>query len=326
MKLRLSDAMLAALALVLSGTSCPVLAQEQYPARQVRIVVPTAPGGGNDLVARMFAQAFTERLGRPVIAENRTGAGTMIGNDVVAKAKPDGHTLLMAPAALAIIPALNRNVPYDTRKDFAPITHVASLPSIIAIHPSLPVRNVKEMIAFARGRPVQVLYGSAGHGTQPHLTIEHFSSMAKIRMVHVAYKGTTPGLTDLLAGQIALMAGNMPQLLPHVRAGKLRALGITTATRSEAAPDIPSIAEAGLPGYESPQWYGFFATAGTPRDIIARLHKESVAVLQDPENRKRLAASGAEVVASTPEKFAAFFHAEIDKWAKVAREAGLRAE
>lgn len=317
---------IAALALALGILPAAVLAQEQYPSRQVRIIVPTAPGGGNDLVARMFAQGFTDKLGRPVIAENRTGAGTMIGNDIVAKAKPDGYTLLMAPAALAIIPALNKNVSYDTAKDFAPIMHVASLPSVIAIHPSLPVKSVKDMIAFARGKPGQVLYGSAGFGTQPHLTIELFSSMAKIKMVHVAYKGTTPGLTDLLAGQIALMAGNMPQLLPHVRAGKLRALGVTTATRSEAAPDIPTIAEAGLPGFESPQWYGFFAPAGIPRDIIARLHKEAVAVLQQPENRKRLAASGAEIVASTPEQFGKFFQAEINKWAKVAKEAGISAE
>jgi len=311
---------------MLIGAQTSPGAQEQYPARQVRIIVPTAPGGGNDLVARMFAQAFSERFGRPVIAENRTGAGTMIGNDLVSKAKPDGYTLLMAPAAIAIIPALNKNVPYDTAKDFAAITHVASLPSVIVIHPSLPVRTIKEMIAFARARPGQVFYGSAGYGTQPHLTVELLASMAKIKMVHVAYKGTTPGLTDLLTGQIALMAGNMPQMLPHVRGGRLRPLGVTTANRSSAAPDIPTVAEAGLPGYESPQWYGFFAPAGTPRGIIDRLNAAALAVLQNPENRRRLAATGAEVVASTPEEFAAFFIAEIRKWAKVAKEAGIRME
>lgn len=298
----------------------------QYPTRQVRIIVPTAPGGGNDLVARLFAQRFSERFGRPVIVENRTGAGTMIGNEVVAKSKPDGYTLLMAPAALAIIPALVKQVPYDTRRDFASIMHVASLPSLVTIHPSVPVRTVKEFMSFARTRPGQIFYGSAGHGTQPHLAVELFSTMAKIKLVHVAYKGTTPGLTDLVSGQIALMSGNMPQMLPMVRSGKVHALGVTTLSRSNAAPDIPAIAESGLPGYDAPQWYGFFAPAGTPREVIDRLNKEALSLLQEPEIRKRLAADGAEIVASTPEQFSAFYLAELDKWAKVARLAGIKVE
>jgi tripartite-type tricarboxylate transporter receptor subunit TctC len=307
-------------------TGAAAHAQSQYPTRGIRIVVPTAPGGGNDMVARLLAQGLSERFGRPVVAENRTGAGTVIGNDIVAKSKPDGYTLLMAPAALAINPAMYKKMPYDAAKDFAPITQAATLPSLITVHPSLPVKSVKDMIAFARARPGEVLYGSAGHGTQPHLTIELFASMAKVRMVHVAYKGTTPGLVDLLAGQIAMMAGNMPQKIPHVRSGRLRALGVTTAKRTPAAPDLPTIAESGLPGFESAQWYGVFAPAGTPREVIELLNREIVAILKLPENRERLAGDGAEVVGSSPEAFATFYRAELEKWAKVVRTAGVTAE
>src|SRR5258706_3325134 len=293
-------AVLAAAALM-AGWQSDSGAQGQYPSRAVRIVVPTAPGGGNDLVGRMLAQRLTERFGVPAVAENRTGAGTVIGNDIVAKSKPDGYTLLMAPAAIVISPAMYKKMPYDAAKDFAHITHVASLPAMIAIHPSVPAKSVKDMIALARGRPGQFFYASAGHGTQPHLTMELFASMAKVKMNHVAYKGTTPGLTDLVAGQVALMAGNMPQLLPQVRAGRLRALGVTTAQRTAAAPDIPTIAEGGLPGFESVQWYGLFAPAHTPREIIERLNKETVAMLQTSQVRERLAADGAEIIGSTPE-------------------------
>ena len=301
-------------------------AQSQYPSRAIRIVVPTAPGGGNDLVARMLAQRLTDRFGVPAVAENRTGAGTVIGNEIVAKSKPDGYTLLMAPAAIVISPAMYKKMPYDAAKDFAHITHVASLPALIAVHPSVPAKSVKEMITLARARPGQFFYASAGHGTHPHLTMELFASMAKVKMNHVAYKGTTPGLTDLLAGQVALMAGNMPQLITQVRAGRLRALGVTTAQRTAAAPDIPTIAEGGLPGFDSVQWYGLFAPAHTPREIVERLNKETVAMLQTGQVRERLAADGAEIVGSTPEAFAAFYQAELAKWAKVVKAAGIPLE
>jgi tripartite-type tricarboxylate transporter receptor subunit TctC len=321
---RITAAALSGL-LLAAGVQSQAAAQGQYPSRGIRIVVPTAPGGGNDLVARMLAQRLTDRFGVPAVAENRTGAGTVIGNDIVAKSKPDGYTLLMAPAAIVISPAMYKKMPYDAAKDFAYIMHIATVPAIIAIHPSVPAKSVKDMIALARARPGQFFYASAGHGTQPHLTMELFASMAKIKMNHVPYKGTTPGLTDLIAGQVALMAGNMPQLLPQVRAGRLRALGVTTAHRAAAAPDIPAIAE-GLPGFESVQWYGLFAPAHTPREIIERLNKETLAMLQTAQVRERLAADGAEIVGSTPEAFAAFYLADLAKWAKVVKAAGIQPE
>ena len=315
-------AVLAVLAVFATGA----LAQAPYPARTIRIIIPTAPGGGNDLVGRMLAQGYSERFGVTVVPENRTGAGTVIGNDLVAKSKPDGYTLLMAAGAIATTPPMHRKLPYDAAKDFAPITQAARVATLVVIHPSVPAKTTREMIALARSRPGQFLFASAGHGTQPHLSMELFASMAKIKMVHVAYKGTTPGLTDLLAGQVTTMAGNMPQLVPFVRSNRLRALGVTTATRAAAEPDIPTIAESGLPGYESVQWYGLFAPAHTPRDIIDRLNKEAAAIVGAPQTRDRLAADGAEVVASSAEAFGAFYQAELVKWAKVVRDAGIKPE
>ena len=302
------------------------VAQSAYPARTIRIIVPTASGGGNDMVARLIAQGLSERLGRQVIAENRPGAGTIIGTELVAKSPADGYTLLMAPAAFVTVPLTNKKAPYDAVRDFAPITQAASLPSLVVVHPSVPATSVKEMIALAKAKPGQILFGSAGLGTQPHLSMELFASMANLRMIHVPYKGSSPGLVDLLAGQLAIMAANMPQTIPYVRAGRLRALGVTTASRVAAAPEIPTIAESGLPGYESVQWFGLLAPAGTPREIIARLHKESIAILRMPENIARLAADGAEVTTSSPEEFAAFIRAENVKWAKVVKAAGIQPE
>lgn len=301
-------------------------AQTAYPSRPIRIISPTAPGGGNDFVARMLAQTLSERFGVAAITENRTGAGTVIGNDIVAKSRPDGHTLLVAPAALAITPTLHRKLPYDAARDFAPITQIASLPALIAVHPSIPAKTVKDLIALARAQPGQIFYGSGGHGTHPHLTMELFASMAHVKLAHVAYKGTTPALTDLLAGHIAVIAGNIPQLLPMAHAGRMRALGVTTARRVAAAPDIPTVAEGGLRGFESEQWYGLFAPAHTPRDLVERINKETVAMLRTTQNRDRLAADGAEVVASTPEAFAGFYQNELVKWAKVVKVAGIKPE
>jgi tripartite-type tricarboxylate transporter receptor subunit TctC len=309
-----------------AGWQAEAAAQGQYPSRSIRIVVPTAPGGGNDLVARLLAQRLTDRFGVSAVAENRTGAGTVIGNDIVAKSKPDGYTLLIAPAAIVISPSMYKKMPYDAAKDFTQICHIASLPAVLVVHPSVPVKTVKDMVTLARAHPGEFFYASAGRGTHPHLTMELFATMAKIRMNHVAYKGTTPGLTDLIAGQVALMAANMPQLLPQVRAGRLRALGVTTAHRAAAAPDIPTIAESGLPGFESVQWYGLLSPAHTPREIVERLNKETVAMLQATAVRERLAADGAEIVGSTPEAFAAFYMADFAKWSRVAKAAGIQPE
>ena len=312
----------AALAIAHAG----VLAQSDYPNRTVRIVVPTAPAGGNDTVARVIAQGLTERWGRQVVAENRAGASTMIGGEIVARAAPDGYTLLMGVSTLAINPATFRKVPYDALRDFAPITQAVFVPNLMMVHPSVPAKTVKEMIAFVRARPGQVLFASAGYGTNPHLSMELFASMAGLRMIHVPYKSSTPGIVDLIAGHVAIMSPNMLQSIPHVRAGRLRALGVTSATRTASAPDIPTVAEGGLPGYESVQWYGLLAPAGTPREIVAKLHAESVAILRAPEAAKRLAGDGAEVIAGTPEEFAALIAAETVKWAKVVKVAGIRPE
>ena len=313
--------------LVLAAALPSAWAQDSYPSRLVRIIVPTAPGGPSDVSARIIAQELTKRWGRQVVVDIRPGAGTIIGSEIVARAPPDGYTLLVSPSTLAINPASYKKMPYDALRDFAPITHTLIVPNLVVMHPSLPAKSVKDVIALAKARPGEILYGSSGHGTNPHLTIELFASMARIRLLHVPYKGTAPGLVDLLAGRVALMAtASMALLIPHVKTGKLRALGVTTAHRIRALPDVPTIAEAGLPGYESVQWSGMLAPAGTPREIIVLLHREAVSILRAPEARERLANDGAEVVGSSPEEFSAFLRAETVKWAKVAKVAGIQPE
>ncbi len=303
------------------------LAQDAYPSRPVRIVVPTAPGGPSDNCARLMANEFTKRWGRQVIVDIRPGAGTIIGTDIVAKAAPDGHTLLVAPSAIVIVPSSYKKLPFDPIRDFVPITQTYFVPNLIMVHPSLPARSVRELIALAKTRPGDILYASSGHGTNPHLTVELFASMTQIKLMHVPYKGTMPGLIDLLAGRSALMAtSSMPLTVPHVRTGKLIALGITSVKRSAALPDIPTIAEAGVPGYEAVQWSGFFAPTGTPPDIVSRLYKEAVSTLNLPEVKERLAADSAEVVAGTQEQFAALMKSELAKWAKVVKAAGIQPE
>lgn len=298
-------------------------AEESYPSRTVRIVVPTAAGGPSDRAARLIAQELSKRFGRQVIVETRPGAGTIVGSEIVAKAPADGYTLLLSPSTLAINPSSYKTMPYNALADFAPITQTHFVPNLFVVHPSLPVKSTKEFIAFAKARPNEILYGSAGHGTNPHLTVELFASMAGVKLYHVPYKGTLPGLTDLLAGRVVVMAtSSLGLLVPHVRNGKLRALGVTSRKRTEALPDIPSISEA-VPGYESVQWSALMAPAGTPAAIIDRLHNETAAILRLPEIKERLAADSAEVVSSTPEELAAFLRAETAKWAKVAKAAGI---
>ncbi|NBR27459.1 MAG: tripartite tricarboxylate transporter substrate binding protein, partial [Betaproteobacteria bacterium] len=239
-------------------------AQGGYPSKVVRIIVPTATGGPGDNIARQIAQGLTERLGKQVVVENRTGAGTMIGGELVAKAPADGHTLLVGLSTLATNPPAYKKVPYDAVKDFAPITQALSMANLMVTHPTLPARNVRELIALARARPGEILYGSSGIGTNPHLTIELFSNMAGIKFTHVPYKSST-SIIDLVAGQIALSTSPLLLSLPHARAGRLRMLGVTSANRVATAPEIPTISESGLPGFDSVQWYGLLAPAGTPR-------------------------------------------------------------
>jgi tripartite-type tricarboxylate transporter receptor subunit TctC len=298
----------------------------QYPTRAVRMVVPSSAGGGTDIIARIVAPKLTEKLGQQIVVENRPGAGTMIGSEVVARAPPDGYTLLMGLSTLATNPVIYKKVPYNAITDFAPVTLVLSAPNILVVHPSLPVKTVKELIWFAQARPGEINFASAGAGTNPHLSMELFLSMAGLRMVHVPYKGSAPAIIDLLSGQVVTMTATMLTGMPHVRSGRLRALGLTGANRNAAAPDVPTIAEAGVPGYEAVQWYGLLAPAQTPKDIIARLNREMTAILQLPDVKERVAADGGDAVATPPEAFGRYIRTETEKWARVAKAAGIKPE
>jgi len=300
-------------------------AQEAFPNRVIRIVLPVAPGGGTDQLSRLIGQGFTERWGRQVVVENRPGAGTIIASEIVAKAKPGGHTLLVTTSTHTMNALVTKKMPYDTVRDFAPISQCLSLPSLLVAHPSF-ARSVKEVIAIAKARPGEILHGSAGKGSNPHLAMALFAHMAQIQMTHVPYKSGPPALIDLLAGHIALTVSGISSSVPHVRAGKLRALGVTGSRRSHAAPEVPTIAEAGVPGYEAMQWYGLLTPAGTPSEVIAMLYRETAATLRVPATAARLSADGSDVVVSTPEAFGEFIKSEIGKWAKVAKTAGLTAE
>jgi tripartite-type tricarboxylate transporter receptor subunit TctC len=314
------------ISVVLLATTMTVHAQTAYPTRAVRLIVPSSPGGGTDISARILAPQLTQFLGQQVVVENRPGAGTMIGGEAVARAAPDGYTLLMGISTLAINPAMYKKVTYDALKDLAPISQAVALSNVLVIHPSLPSRNLKEFIAFAKGRPGQINFASAGVGTSPHLSMELFLVMANLKMLHVPYKGSGPGVTDLIAGHVPVMMPNMLSAQPHIKSGRIRALGVTGTKRAPGADDIPTIAEAGLPGYEAVQWYGVLAPAATPRDIITKLHAGVVRALQNPDVRQRLLNDGAEPVGSSPEEFAAYLRSETTKWAKVIKAAGIQPE
>jgi tripartite-type tricarboxylate transporter receptor subunit TctC len=301
-------------------------AQASYPTRPIRIIVPTSPPGGADTVARSLAPALSERLGQQVIVDNRAGASTMLGHELAAKAAPDGYTLVMAISTIAINPATFKHVPYDALRDFAPITHAAIQTLLLAVHPSFPARTVKELIAVAKARPGDVAYSSPGFGTNPEMGMELFLYLTGTRMLHVPYRGGGESIIALVSGHVPVTIASMLGTMPHVRSGKLRALGVTSARRVATAPDIPSIAEAGVPGYESLQWYGLMAPAATPKEIIARLNREAVAALRTPDIATRLANDGAEVVAGTAEEFGAWIRNETEKWARVAKAAGIRPE
>lgn len=317
---------LIAATLTLAAAPSDVRAQDTYPTRPVRIIVPSTPGAGSDTSARVLAQEFSKRWGQSVVVENRAGAGTIVGTDLAAKAPPDGHTLLMAPGAFATNPSTYKKLPFDTVRDFVPILQTLSTPQLLVVHPSVPAKTVQAFIALAKARPGQVQYAAAGHGTLPHLSMELLSNMARVRLINVPYKGNS-GLVDLLGGRIdASMSSSMTVVLPHVRSGRLHALGVTAATRVKALPDVPSIAESGVPGYEALQWAGLLAPAGTPRDIVVKLHKESAAILRRPETVELLARDNNIVVASSPEEFTAFIKAEITKWAAVVKAAGIQPE
>jgi tripartite-type tricarboxylate transporter receptor subunit TctC len=316
-------ARLIAAALIAAAASPAAIAQG-YPSGPLRIVVPFTPGGGTDILARLLAQKLNESWGQPVVVENRPGAAGTVGTAFVAKAAGDGYTLLIVPAGYAGNPGLYKQLPYDHTRDLAPISWLASGPLTLVVHPSLPAKSVKELIVFARARPGEINFGSSGAGTLPHLSAELFNSMSGIRMVHIPYKGAGAAVTDVLAGRVPIYFMNILQSVSLIKAGKLRALGVTTPERSPIAPDIPSIAESGLKGYDMTNWYGLLAPAATPREAIVKLNSEVVRILNLPELKGRLADDGMTVVASTPERFAEFLARETDKFTKVIEAAGIK--
>ena len=314
--------MVVAWALVLAFNGAAAAA---YPERAVRIIVPSPPGGGTDASTRIVARKLAELLGQQFIIDNRPGASGNIGAEQAVRATPDGYTLLAILATHTSNPALMGKGSYDLMRDFAPISVMVTLPNLIISHPSLPVKTARELIAFAKARPGQLHFASAGMGTIPHLTMELFLSMAGLKMIHVPYKGVGPALIDVVAGHVPVMGANILVLLPHVRHGRVRAYGVTSAKRAAVAPEIPTIAEGGLAGYEALQWYGIVAPASTPRDTIASLHRAMVRALQESEVARRFTSDGADPTPSkTPEEFGALIRSEIAKWAKVVKDAGIK--
>ena len=315
--------LLLVLAAALPGAAS---AQAQYPNKPVRLIVPFPPGGGTDTLARIYGQKLAEVFGQQVIIDNRPGAGTNIGAEIAAKAPPDGYTLLMGNIAHAINVTLYGKLAYDFVKDFTPVTLLASTPNILVVHPSVPVKSVKELIALAKARPGQLDYASAGSGSSSHLAAELFGIMAGVKMTHVPYKGGGPAVIALVGGQVSVGFATTPSVITHVKAGKMRGLGVTTARRSPSTPELPTISEAGVPGYEAGTWYGLLAPAGTPNEIVARLHAESVKLLKLPDVKDRLDATGFESIGNTPEQFAAYIRSEIEKWGKVVKASGARVD
>ena len=300
----------------------PVAAQ-QYPVRPIRLIVPFPPGGGTDTMARVVAPKLSEYLGQQVVPENRGGAGANIGAELAAKSPPDGYTVMLATITNAIGATLYTRLNYDLARDFAPITQLATTPHILVVHPSVPVKSVKEFTAFTRARPGELTYSSSGSGSSAHLAGELYSSLTGTKMVHVPYKGGGPSMIALVGGEVSLCFATMPSAVGYVRAGRLRGIAVTTEKRSPSMPDLPTIAETGIKGYEAGSWYGLSAPAGTSKDIIARLHAETVKVMALPDVKERLFNAGFEVVTSNPEQFAAFTRSEIQKWGKLVRATGL---
>ena len=313
----------AVLALVLSGAATA----QTYPGKPVRLIVPFAPGGGTDILGRLLCQRLAESMGQPFLVDNRGGAGGIIGAELAAKSPPDGYTLLLgSPGPLAINPALQARMNYDSLRDFAPITLATISAFTLVVHPSLPVKSVRELVALAKAKPGQLNYGSGGNGSVAHFSVEQFKSLAGINVVHVPYKGSSPSLTDLVAGQLQLTMENMPVTLPHVRSGRLRMLAVGTKTRSAFAPEQPTMAEAGVPGYESSTAFGVLAPAKTSSSIIGLLNAELVKALRSPELKEKLTGLGMEAVGGTPEQYSAHIKEELVKYARIVKAAGIKAD
>ncbi|WP_299451452.1 tripartite tricarboxylate transporter substrate binding protein [uncultured Pigmentiphaga sp.] len=313
---------IAAFALVAAS---PITAAQadSYPSQPIRLVVPYAAGGTSDLIARLLAEPMAAALKVPLVVENRAGAGGNIGTEQVARAKADGYTLLMGVVAThGINPSLYKKTGYDPVKDFEPVTLIASTPSVVLVNPKLPVQSIQDLIAMAKSSPGKINFGSSGNGSSHHLAGELFKSMARVEMLHIPYRGTAAAQVDLIAGEIQVLFDTLPSAMPHIKAGKVRPLAVTSATRDPSLPDLPTVAEAGLPGYEVGSWYGLLFPAGTPKEIVSRVNAIVVDIVQSPAIRQQLLSYGATPIASTPEAFAAHINSELKKWAAVIRTAG----
>jgi tripartite-type tricarboxylate transporter receptor subunit TctC len=298
---------------------------QQWPSKTIRYIVPFPPGAFNDTLGRTIATDLSKVFGQPVVVDNRPGGNSIIGTEAAAKSAPDGYTLFGAALPFSVIQNLYKTS-FDVTKDFAGITLAGTSANLLVAHPAFPPNNVKELITYAKEKPGRINYGSSGNGTSVHLAMEMFKSMTKTFMVHIPYKGSAPVVTDLLAGQVDVMFDNLPNVIQHVRAGKMKALGVSTAKRSALAPEVPSIDEAGVPGYDLSVWFGVLAPAGTPREILQRLNTEIVKILQSADVKERFFKQGVDVQTSSPEQFDAFVKSEVGRWAKVIKEAGIRAD
>lgn len=313
---------------VMAGLICgimPARAADTYPARPIRMVVPYAPGGNTDVLARMIAQRLSQPLGQQVVVDNRPGGNTLIGTGLVAQAAPDGYTMMLTTLTFAVIPSLYKKPPFDALRDFTPITLAVALPNVLIVHPSVPAKSLKELIAYARANPGKLNYASTGSGTSPHLSMELLKTMAGVDLVHIPYKGGGPAMTDLIGGQVSAQFVGLPVALPHIKSGKLRALAVTSARRASAAADIPAVAET-LKGYELNPWFGVLGPGGMPKSVVRLLQSEISRILNSPELKEQLVKMGAEPVGNTPEQFASYIASEIDKYRKIVKTAGIRIE
>jgi tripartite-type tricarboxylate transporter receptor subunit TctC len=318
-------AVTAALA-VISISAAGIAHAHNYPTRAIRFIIPHSAGSATDTVARMIGMRLADRFGQPVIHENRSGAGGVLGAEITVKAPPDGYTMLIVSATHTVNPSLRKSLPYDTIADFAPITLATAQPYVMLAHPSLPAKNVRELVALARAHPGQVNYASSGAGTLGHLGFEQINTMAKVKMVHVPYKGIVPAMTDIVGGHVTLLYSTVVSGMPQVNAGKLRALAVSSGKRAQVAPNVPTVAESGFPGYDVRGWYGIVAPAKTPAAIITRLNTEIVAILRSPAAAERLTSDGSEAVGGTPEEFGAHIKSEITKWGQLVKAAGITAD
>lgn len=320
MALRANRVLIAACVLACQGAHA-----QDYPAKSVRIIVPSSPGGGTDATARIVAPRLGELLHQQVVVENRAGAAVMLGSEYVARAAPDGYTLLVAPSTLVIVPSLYRKMRFDPVRDFAPVSKLIVIPQLLVSHPSVPARTLKELMTLARAKPGQLDYGAGAYGGNGHMSMVLFLMMTGLNINHIPYKSGNAGIVETLSGEVPIMMGNLLTLMPHVRAGKLRGYGVTSARRASGIADIPTLAESGVPGYDSSQWFGLLAPAGIPSAVITRLHRDITRVLADADVRKRFQYDGGEAEGSaSPEEFAAFLRADLAKWARVVKAAGLK--